>query len=125
MPFKCSYCGQIFCEDHRLPENHMCPNLPKERSWKQYEIHQNETGTFGGWLNNDDIVVGGEFWVVYDSTIGFEITALTVTARAPSRIPDGFFTTLFVPDGSSPPEAKRTRCPSAERPNDQLFWLLC
>jgi len=29
-PFKCNYCGKIFCSEHRLPENHQCPNLPKE-----------------------------------------------------------------------------------------------
>ncbi|MEM3637588.1 MAG: AN1-type zinc finger domain-containing protein [Conexivisphaerales archaeon] len=23
-PFKCSYCGEYFCADHRLPENHAC-----------------------------------------------------------------------------------------------------
>ena len=25
MPFKCPYCGQYFCVEHRLPENHDCP----------------------------------------------------------------------------------------------------
>ena len=32
LPFKCSYCGQYFCDDHRLPEQHLCPGLPN-RSW--------------------------------------------------------------------------------------------
>jgi len=32
LPYLCSYCGQYFCDDHRLPEQHMCPGLPK-RSW--------------------------------------------------------------------------------------------
>lgn len=27
MPFICNYCGEAFCSDHRLPENHKCPNL--------------------------------------------------------------------------------------------------
>lgn len=27
--FHCSYCGKAFCAEHRLPENHQCPNLPK------------------------------------------------------------------------------------------------
>jgi len=27
LPFKCSYCGEIFCGAHRLPENHKCHNL--------------------------------------------------------------------------------------------------
>lgn len=25
MPFKCPYCQQFFCGEHRLPENHNCP----------------------------------------------------------------------------------------------------
>lgn len=29
-PFRCNYCGSLFCAEHRLPENHKCPNLPKE-----------------------------------------------------------------------------------------------
>ena len=27
MPFKCSYCGEYFCAEHRLPEKHNCPGL--------------------------------------------------------------------------------------------------
>jgi len=27
LPFKCKYCGQLFCDDHRLPENHSCGGL--------------------------------------------------------------------------------------------------
>lgn len=36
IPFTCSYCGQQFCSEHRLPENHMCPSIP-ERSWDEYQ----------------------------------------------------------------------------------------
>jgi Zn-dependent protease len=25
MPFQCPYCGEYFCTEHRLPENHECP----------------------------------------------------------------------------------------------------
>ncbi|MHA1972200.1 MAG: AN1-type zinc finger domain-containing protein [Candidatus Hodarchaeales archaeon] len=25
--FTCSYCGNYFCPDHRLPERHLCPKL--------------------------------------------------------------------------------------------------
>ena len=28
LPFKCPYCGKYFCIEHRLPENHNCPNSP-------------------------------------------------------------------------------------------------
>ena len=27
MPFKCKYCGSLFCDDHRLPERHACDGL--------------------------------------------------------------------------------------------------
>lgn len=29
MPFKCKFCGERFCGDHRLPENHECLGLRK------------------------------------------------------------------------------------------------
>ncbi len=32
LPYCCSYCGQYFCGEHRLPEQHLCPGLP-ESSW--------------------------------------------------------------------------------------------
>ncbi len=27
LPFTCKFCGEKFCSDHRLPENHQCPGL--------------------------------------------------------------------------------------------------
>lgn len=27
LPFRCNYCGQVFCGEHRLPENHACPRI--------------------------------------------------------------------------------------------------
>ena len=27
MPFRCSYCKKVFCEEHRLPEEHDCDGL--------------------------------------------------------------------------------------------------
>ncbi|MGB9740283.1 MAG: AN1-type zinc finger domain-containing protein [Candidatus Bathyarchaeia archaeon] len=27
LPFKCPYCGGYFCAEHRLPENHNCPQI--------------------------------------------------------------------------------------------------
>lgn len=32
MPFKCPYCGQHFCVEHRLPENHDCPESWRARA---------------------------------------------------------------------------------------------
>jgi predicted nucleic acid binding AN1-type Zn finger protein len=33
LPFRCSYCQDYFCVDHKLPENHQCAGLPKEPFW--------------------------------------------------------------------------------------------
>ena len=32
LPFRCNFCGESFCSDHRLPENHACPRVggPKQ-----------------------------------------------------------------------------------------------
>lgn len=41
LPYECSFCGHYFCVEHRLPENHNCPNLPPRTSlgsWKIEEI---------------------------------------------------------------------------------------
>jgi len=27
LPFRCPYCGEYFCSEHRLPENHECPRI--------------------------------------------------------------------------------------------------
>ncbi|MDG6995225.1 MAG: hypothetical protein JRN52_04805 [Nitrososphaerota archaeon] len=27
LPFRCNYCGNSFCGEHRLPENHSCPRV--------------------------------------------------------------------------------------------------
>jgi len=36
-PFKCSFCGFYFCSEHRLPENHDCPNLPTRTPLGQWK----------------------------------------------------------------------------------------
>lgn len=35
MPFRCPYCGNQFCSEHRLPESHDCRNLIQARAQKQ------------------------------------------------------------------------------------------
>jgi len=35
LPFKCPYCGGYFCPEHRLPENHECPQMEQARVPKQ------------------------------------------------------------------------------------------
>lgn len=35
LPFRCQYCGGYFCDDHRLPENHECPQMEQARLPKE------------------------------------------------------------------------------------------
>ncbi|MFZ1039454.1 MAG: AN1-type zinc finger protein, partial [Candidatus Bathyarchaeia archaeon] len=35
LPFRCPYCGGSFCSEHRLPENHDCPQMELARTPKQ------------------------------------------------------------------------------------------
>jgi len=35
LPFRCPYCGDYFCPDHRLPENHECPRMELARAPKK------------------------------------------------------------------------------------------
>jgi len=35
LPFRCPYCGDYFCSEHRLPENHECPRMDYARTSKE------------------------------------------------------------------------------------------
>lgn len=35
LPFKCPYCQEYFCAEHRLPENHECPQIDQARASKE------------------------------------------------------------------------------------------
>ena len=35
LPFKCPYCGHYFCSEHRLPENHACPEIWRAKAPKK------------------------------------------------------------------------------------------
>jgi len=43
LPFKCPFCGEYFCADHRLPENHACPELWKVKVRPVPPIEQGHT----------------------------------------------------------------------------------
>jgi|Deesub1362A_J573_1020465.scaffolds.fasta_scaffold00005_123 hypothetical protein len=55
MPFKCKFCGEQFCGEHRLPENHECYGLQRfkeERSkmpekWIYEPFHSKEKAEVG------------------------------------------------------------------------------
>ncbi|RLG03377.1 MAG: hypothetical protein DRN61_04920 [Thaumarchaeota archaeon] len=38
MPFRCVYCGEYFCAEHRLPEKHNCPGLRAAASPYEKEL---------------------------------------------------------------------------------------
>ncbi|NCN38914.1 MAG: hypothetical protein COY38_04165 [Candidatus Aenigmarchaeota archaeon CG_4_10_14_0_8_um_filter_37_24] len=38
LPYKCRYCGEYFCVDHQLPENHVCQGLDEWKSGKLKEF---------------------------------------------------------------------------------------
>jgi hypothetical protein len=54
LPFECNFCGGHFCIEHRLPENHNCPNQPARTplgSWQTkketvYSHPKKQTGEF-------------------------------------------------------------------------------
>jgi len=50
LPFRCNYCGESFCGDHRLPENHACPRVggskqPGYADIKRYSPNNRERKT--------------------------------------------------------------------------------
>jgi len=47
MPFRCSYCGDYFCAEHRLPEKHDCPGLFAAAS--PYEKERKRRVEIEGW----------------------------------------------------------------------------
>ncbi len=44
MPFKCPYCDQYFCVEHRLPENHNCPEYWRARAPREQPVEGFEAG---------------------------------------------------------------------------------
>ena len=38
LPFQCQYCGGQFCNAHRLPENHLCPQIDLARAQKNEKV---------------------------------------------------------------------------------------
>jgi hypothetical protein len=49
----CSYCGDTFCREHRLPENHDCPGLKNRRVSAQIGAGASE-GAFIGRVEEED-----------------------------------------------------------------------
>jgi Zn-dependent protease len=50
LPFRCNYCGEFFCSEHRLPENHSCPRVggpkqPGHSEVRRYNPYSSERRT--------------------------------------------------------------------------------
>jgi len=52
-PFECSYCGERYCTDHRLPENHECPNLRHATPPKSSQTESVVTNAYRGGDGSD------------------------------------------------------------------------
>lgn len=49
MPYQCPYCGGQFCAQHRLPENHACPQIDRARAQRQSSVEATMTQSGGGY----------------------------------------------------------------------------
>jgi Zn-dependent protease len=45
MPYSCPHCGRQFCSQHRLPENHTCPQISRARIQRQNTVGETMTQT--------------------------------------------------------------------------------
>ena len=63
IPYQCTFCGQYFCEEHLLPENHLCPGTPK-RDWTNYKKLKNAREGYG-WNTNKKPIISHEHF--YDN----------------------------------------------------------
>ena len=50
IPFQCPFCNNYYCEEHRLPENHQCVQLP-EREWDTFSKIKNLREGYGWGLD--------------------------------------------------------------------------
>jgi Zn-dependent protease len=46
LPFRCPYCGDQFCSEHRLPENHDCPRMDLARAQRQEDAMLQGANTY-------------------------------------------------------------------------------
>ncbi|MDR2203052.1 MAG: hypothetical protein LBE76_01865 [Nitrososphaerota archaeon] len=52
IPHTCHYCGGQFCSQHRLPENHTCPQINIARTQQQYTTNTTKTQTNNNYTYN-------------------------------------------------------------------------
>ncbi|MBO3802467.1 MAG: AN1-type zinc finger domain-containing protein [Candidatus Brockarchaeota archaeon] len=54
LAYRCRYCGEGFCEEHRLPERHQCPGIEaaKEEARIGRARAGDRRGDFGAWVDS-------------------------------------------------------------------------
>jgi Zn-dependent protease len=62
MPFKCDYCSQFFCVEHRLPENHNCPGYWRAKTPKEQPTAKAEHWYQGGFTTAPQQRRGRTVW---------------------------------------------------------------
>ncbi|MFB6075639.1 MAG: rhomboid family intramembrane serine protease [Candidatus Aenigmatarchaeota archaeon] len=111
MPFKCKFCSEYFCAEHRLPENHDCPGLDeykKKRSKgkdmtyepfkkKNLNSQKKEQQEFLSNVSNilnqfESMQQGGEF---YKYLIGISLVAFILQGIVPNFTEFFQFNPLF------------------------------
>ncbi len=134
--FHCNYCGNYFCADHHLPENHNCSNMPEKPPFhvrppevKSHEPNEpllsaNQHSETEGWKK----IIGMKIWHKAVLTIGIAIIVLScflliLGAIAPSPTPSptpmptvSTPNTLPTPDYTSP-----TSTPTATPPISTFY----
>ncbi|MEM3597207.1 MAG: AN1-type zinc finger domain-containing protein [Candidatus Bathyarchaeia archaeon] len=60
LPYKCGFCGHYFCVEHRLPENHNCPDL-SFRFQREEKVEEQK-------IEKERIASEGELHFVKEST---------------------------------------------------------
>jgi len=110
LPFECRRCGQKFCSDHRLPENHDCPGLSathnaQPEAWFPGDTEPTQSRSASRWRNVLLILlVAG----VIASAVGF-------VAGNPGGVP----TVEFSPNGEDSQEPVATAEPTPENTDKQ------
>jgi len=55
MPFKCKFCNEQYCRDHRLPENHECAGL---EAFKRERGKEPEKWIYEPFKSKKEVVAG-------------------------------------------------------------------
>ena len=93
IPYECNRCGQQFCTQHRLPENHNCPSLSDSGNtsagqWfssnsKRSQRSSSNSGTESSRLKN--VMLFGILAVLVSAGIGVAVSPTTMGDLAPGQ----------------------------------------